>query len=212
VERVVDRWADEGDTFAIVSVTGTVTPLPSTAEVTLLRSVQEGLANVRRHATASQVSVTLSCMHHLVAQAVQDDGTGCDPGGSLGSAPEADGTGLGLTAMRERVDQLGGSVSVESAPGEGTTVAVAIPLLAGQLAAQTLSGGWDGRGNLMEPIRLLIAHDHPVVRTGLLGMMGEQPDSDVVGGASTGGEAVSLVADLGPGLVLMDLRRPERDG
>jgi DNA-binding NarL/FixJ family response regulator len=64
----------------------------------------------------------------------------------------------------------------------------------------------------MEPIRLIIADDHPVVRTGLLGMLAEQPDFDVVGEASTGVEAVALTADLGPAVVLMDLRMPEMDG
>ena len=64
----------------------------------------------------------------------------------------------------------------------------------------------------MEPIRLLIADDHPVVRTGLLGMLGGQPDLEVVGQAATGTEAVELAAQLRPDVVLMDLRMPEMDG
>jgi DNA-binding NarL/FixJ family response regulator len=64
----------------------------------------------------------------------------------------------------------------------------------------------------MEPIRLLIADDHPVVRTGLLGMLAGQPDLEVVGQAATGAEAVALAAQLGPDVVLMDLRMPEMDG
>ena len=64
----------------------------------------------------------------------------------------------------------------------------------------------------MEPIRLLIADDHPVVRTGLLGMLAGQPDLEVVGQAATGAEAVALTAQLRPDVVLMDLRMPEVDG
>jgi DNA-binding NarL/FixJ family response regulator len=61
-------------------------------------------------------------------------------------------------------------------------------------------------------IRLLIADDHPVVRTGLQGMLAGQPDFEVVGEATTGLEAVAMAADLHPDIVLMDLRMAELDG
>ncbi len=64
----------------------------------------------------------------------------------------------------------------------------------------------------MERIRLIIADDHPVVRTGLQGMLAGQPDLEVAGEASTGMEAVDLVERLRPDVVLMDLRMPEMDG
>jgi DNA-binding NarL/FixJ family response regulator len=64
----------------------------------------------------------------------------------------------------------------------------------------------------MERIRLIIADDHPVVRTGLQGMLAGQADLEVAGEASTGMEAVDLVEKLRPDIVLMDLRMPEMDG
>lgn len=64
----------------------------------------------------------------------------------------------------------------------------------------------------MERIRLIIADDHPVVRTGLQGMLAGQSDLEVVGEASTGAEAVALSTQLGPDVILMDLRMPEMDG
>jgi DNA-binding NarL/FixJ family response regulator len=64
----------------------------------------------------------------------------------------------------------------------------------------------------MERIRLIIADDHPVVRTGLHGMLAGQPDLEVAGEATTGIEAVGLVEKLRPDVVLMDLRMPEMDG
>jgi DNA-binding NarL/FixJ family response regulator len=64
----------------------------------------------------------------------------------------------------------------------------------------------------MEHIRLIIADDHPVVRTGLHGMLAGQPDLEVAGEATTGIEAVDLVEKLRPDVVLMDLRMPEMDG
>jgi DNA-binding NarL/FixJ family response regulator len=61
-------------------------------------------------------------------------------------------------------------------------------------------------------LRLLVVDDHPVVRAGLVAMLGEEPDFDVVGEAANGNEAVGRAAELRPDVVLMDLRMPEMDG
>lgn len=64
----------------------------------------------------------------------------------------------------------------------------------------------------MPAIRVLVADDHPVVRTGVKGMLATQPDFDVVGEACDGEEAVRKVDELQPDVVLMDLRMPGVDG
>ncbi|NJL04517.1 MAG: response regulator transcription factor [Chloroflexaceae bacterium] len=64
----------------------------------------------------------------------------------------------------------------------------------------------------MTVIRILIADDHPVVRTGLHGMLAGQAGFSVIGEARTGAEAVALALRLQPDVVLMDLRMPEMDG
>jgi DNA-binding NarL/FixJ family response regulator len=63
-----------------------------------------------------------------------------------------------------------------------------------------------------QPIRVIIADDHPVVRDGLCAMLDTQPDIEVVGEATTGAEALDMVRSLRPDLVLMDLQMPELDG
>jgi signal transduction histidine kinase len=128
VERVVAQWMADTGIAAQAVITGTATPLPPAAEIALLRTVQEALTNVRRHARASEVAVTLSYMSDLVVLDVQDDGVGFDPAEI--QAPSAAGIagGFGLAAMRERVEQLGGTLLIESAPGEGTTLVVEIPV------------------------------------------------------------------------------------
>ena len=61
-------------------------------------------------------------------------------------------------------------------------------------------------------IRVLLVDDHPVVRTGVRGMLAAEPDIDVVGEAGSGVDAVTMAARLRPDVVLMDLRMPELDG
>jgi signal transduction histidine kinase len=118
--RAVDRWSATSGVAAETAVTGTPRPLGPDVEVTLLRAAQEGLANVMKHAAAGMVSVTLSFMGDQVALDVQDDGKGFDPKAPAG--------GYGLVGMRERVEGLGGHMSLESGAGEGTTLVVQVPV------------------------------------------------------------------------------------
>jgi signal transduction histidine kinase len=92
-------------------------------EVTLLRATQEALNNIRKHAQATAVQLTLSYMGDLVILDVQDDGIGLD-----GAEPSPLSSGFGLQAMRERVEACYGTLTVESDPGEGTTVVISIPI------------------------------------------------------------------------------------
>jgi signal transduction histidine kinase len=121
LRRVVRSWSETSGVPAEAAVTGIPRALAAPVEVALLRSAQEALANVAKHARARRLSVTLSYMDDEVAMDVQDDGCGFDPATPRGG-------GFGLLSMRERVESVGGSLSVESAPGEGTTLAVQIPL------------------------------------------------------------------------------------
>jgi len=65
---------------------------------------------------------------------------------------------------------------------------------------------------MSNPIRVIVVDDHPIVRSGIVGMLSLEPDFDVVGEANNGAEAVALVAELNPDVVLMDLRMPGMDG
>ena len=64
----------------------------------------------------------------------------------------------------------------------------------------------------MDSIPLIIVDDHPVVRAGLLGMLANTPDLKVVGEAQNGAQALEMVAEMRPAVVLMDLRMPQLDG
>jgi PAS domain S-box-containing protein len=97
--------------------------LPLSIVISLYRLLQESLANIRKHACATHVSVTLSGGPHHVELLVADNGSGFDLG-----AVATSGKGLGLTSMQERVRPLGGRVAITSRPGHGTKLTISIPL------------------------------------------------------------------------------------
>ncbi|SLK11819.1 sensor histidine kinase [Arthrobacter sp. P2b] len=105
-------------------VTGEPRPVSADVRHALLRVVQSAASNVRLHASASAATVTLGFLPEAVTLDIYDDGAGFDP---AAAAPPSDAGGYGLRAMRQRVEQLGGVFSVESAPGEGTIVAAQLP-------------------------------------------------------------------------------------
>ncbi len=127
--HLADRWSEESGVAASATTTGTAHALRPEIEVTVLRAAQEALNNARKYARASLVTVTLSYMDDMVVLDVQDNGIGFDAAGTGNSPVEHANGGFGLKALRERVEQLNGTLSIESVPGEGTTIAVALPAL-----------------------------------------------------------------------------------
>ncbi|MER7670570.1 sensor histidine kinase [Kitasatospora sp. NPDC096128] len=106
---------------------GAPVPLPTAVQSALLRIAQGALANVREHAGASAAAITLSFLGDQAVLDIADDGRGFDPAPE-DLRPAAGARGYGLPAMRARLRQLGGTLTVESTPGEGTVVSAAIPL------------------------------------------------------------------------------------
>jgi signal transduction histidine kinase len=132
LQELTGRLGEETGLQAETVVTGTARPLPAEVEEALLRIAQEALANVRKHAAASRVTLTLSYLDDAVTLDVHDDGVGFDQATTAAAA----GGGLGLHAMGERVAALGGSLAVESTLGEGTTIAVELPTPTDQTQAE----------------------------------------------------------------------------
>ena len=102
------------------SANGEETPLPLATSPALFRIVQEGLANVYRHAQASRVYVTLAFEDGQVRLEIQDNGQGFSRKEII--------EGRGLNNMTQRAEELGGSLSIESTIGQGTILNVTIPL------------------------------------------------------------------------------------
>jgi len=125
LRRETERWTQDTGVKANFSVTGVPRTLHPQCEVTLLRALQEGLNNVHKHAQAEEVNITLSYMTDQVALDIQDDGKGLDLENL--EAAKSDG-GFGLQAMRQRAEQNGGQLLIESTDGKGTTLVVQIPV------------------------------------------------------------------------------------
>jgi len=98
--------------------------LPIGIEVSLFRIAQEAITNIIRHAKASHASVVVLRQLQDITVLVEDNGQGF----SLAVAQEKGDQCLGLMGMKERVNLLGGNFVIESAPGEGTTIRVRIPM------------------------------------------------------------------------------------
>jgi len=122
---VAKEWSDLSGVPVEVVTTGDVQPLHPEVEVALLRTAQEALANVAKHANASRAGVTLSYMGDVVALDVRDDGVGF----TVPAASDERGSGFGLSAMRQRMNRVAGTLAIESEPGAGTAVSARVPAI-----------------------------------------------------------------------------------
>jgi signal transduction histidine kinase len=120
-----DFGAETGIT-ARSTVEGEPRELDPEVEATLLRVAQEALANVRKHARA-KVALTLTYLDDAIRLDARDDGVGFEPESAGRAGDGWQSGGFGLTSMRERLEGEGGTLTIESAPGAGTTVVAALP-------------------------------------------------------------------------------------
>jgi signal transduction histidine kinase len=120
LERLGAAVTSETGMRADVRVAGHPVPLGGSAEVVILRTAQEALSNVRKHAGAARVDLTLAYDDpDEVVLTVRDDGAGFDLDGTR--------AGFGLDGVQARAAEVGGAVEVRSEPGTGTTLRLVVP-------------------------------------------------------------------------------------
>ncbi len=120
VEELAARWSAENSVLVKMNVTGTPRSLTSSAETALLRISQEAMHNIIKHAQAKNVNITFSFMEDVFVMDITDDGLGFDPSKSS--------DGFGMKTMRDRAEELSGTLTIESERGIGTAIAVSIPV------------------------------------------------------------------------------------
>jgi PAS domain S-box-containing protein len=177
----------------------------------LYKAAQELLFNVVKHARTTEAEIRARRCGRCVCLSVSDRGRGFDPQELRETA------GFGLFSIRERIELLGGRMRIKSAKGKGSKFYVVVP--DGEIVGKgaTAERGPEGRvqeGESKQPprLRVLVADDHEIVREGLLSLLGEEHNIEVVGEAANGREAVDLAGRLRPDVVIMDVAMPLIDG
>jgi signal transduction histidine kinase len=120
LQRLAETFAEQTGIRVHVEAALGDARLAGETETAVYRIVQEALTNVIKHAQAETVSVVLTRKGDRVVAVIEDDGRGFDPADTRDER-------LGLLGMRERIALVDGKLSVESRPGEGTTIAVEVP-------------------------------------------------------------------------------------
>jgi two-component system sensor histidine kinase DegS len=123
VRRYVDGFKEKTGIQSSLTVTGADYRLDSAREVVIFRGIQELLGNVRQHAQASQVRLTLDFDGHRVRVVAEDNGKGFDPPTAIAAKKPAG----GLSTLQERMDLLSGTLQIDSQTGQGARVVMEIP-------------------------------------------------------------------------------------
>jgi DNA-binding NarL/FixJ family response regulator/signal transduction histidine kinase len=175
----------------------------------ILRIVGEALTNARRHSEAENVWVRVGVSHGTLFAEVEDDGRGLGPtqeGSTPPAAATTTGGGVGIQAMRERANHLGGDLRTESERGKGTKVRFELVL------QRELEGPEEEQE---EEVRILIVDDHASIREALASSFEEEEGFEVVGQAGSLSEARRMLekeTQKSIDVVVLDLGLPDGYG
>jgi signal transduction histidine kinase/ActR/RegA family two-component response regulator len=191
-------------------------PADETVRIFLFQAARELLFNTVKHARARSAQMCLTRLDgDRLRLAVSDDGRGFHPTQAMRDNTLS---GFGLFSIRERLELMGGRLEIVTTPGQGTEMVIEIAAGRPQsvteippLTAAAASG--PAKGERSSPrMRVILADDHPVLRRGLVDLLREQPQIDVVGEAQDGQEALELALQTQPDVVLMDITMPRLSG
>ncbi len=182
----------------------------------IFQAVRELLFNVVKHASTDRAWIRVEgASADAVRIEVRDRGLGCDPEAILQKQPGQ--TGFGLFSIAQRLETIGGSLTIICPPDGGTTVTMVAPLRHEAPAATTSPAKAPGRRAAATPpttaaragkpgaLRILVADDHEVLRQGVIALLENQPDLQVVGQTSTAHETLTTATRLRPDIVVLDV-------
>jgi signal transduction histidine kinase len=128
IMRYAEQFEEEYAINTSLDLRGLESISPS-AELTVFRILQEELTNVGKHSNATSVKIRSEASQGDFILSVEDDGVGFDP--SLLAAEQESGEHLGLMALRERAELLGGRLAIDTMQGIGTRITVRLPIVSG---------------------------------------------------------------------------------
>jgi PAS domain S-box-containing protein len=187
-------------------------------KIFLFRAVQELLFNSFKHAEVKSSQVVLASTHGSLIITVSDRGKGFDPAILENSTEKI---GFGLMTIRERANHIGGHLTVESAPGQGSRFTLTVPVHKDLKETQQPMTQADRQSTAdMEAmaaagsgaIRIVFVDDHKIMRKGLIQLIANLAGIQVVGEAADGREAIEKARQLQPDVMVMDVSMPLMDG
>ncbi|MCE5231607.1 response regulator [bacterium] len=214
------RWMDARQRLAVELDVHVAVQPPEDMTIILFQTVRELLFNVVKHSGVNKARVRVARRADNLEIVVADEGVGFDPATDTDAGESGS---YGLFSVRERLQHLGGSLEVHSAPGKGTRIVIAAPLPASAFLGEqpmfsemeipcpslpVLVPGGDGSG----PIRIMVVDDHLVMLQGLSMLIGEQADMKIVAEASSGEQAIDMARKARPSVILMDISMPGMNG
>ncbi|HEV7278897.1 MAG TPA: response regulator [Pirellulaceae bacterium] len=175
----------------------------------MFQAARELLLNVAKHAATDTAWVELEQADSHVVLTIWDEGRGFDPEKSLKESES-----FGLFHVRERLLQGGGTMRIESSPGKGARVTIAVPVLTVDLPANLPASVSAAPAPVSAPqqLRVLVVDDHQIVRRGLSGLIAVADGMDLVAEAKDGQAAVELAQSLRPDVIVMDVNMPRMNG
>ena len=200
---VQQEYASRNGADFEVTVEGRVRTIHPLIRDEVYRIGREALVNAFRHARATRIEVELEYGPRHLRMLIRDDGCGIDPN-ILHAGRDGH---WGLPGMRERARRIGGQLTLSSRAASGTEVELLLPASVAFTPPREHEAMTDGRA-----IRILTIDDHPLVREGLVTVIGKQPDMAVIAQAATGHEGIEQFRTHRPDVTLMDLRLPDMSG
>jgi PAS domain S-box-containing protein len=197
---LADRMRAQHGLSVAVDISGAATLQSEALTMFLFRAAQELLFNVVKHARVNEAALRVRRRGRRVYLGVADRGRGFDPQEFNETA------GFGLLSIRERVELLGGRMKIKSSKGRGSTLCLVVP--DSEKPEDRRPKAEEGLPSSGRALRVLLADDHEIVREGLVSLLKEMPDLEVVGEASNGHEAIDLACTLQPDVLIMDTSMP----
>lgn len=207
------RWMKEKHGFEVeLQVNSNIDPQREDTTILLFQSARELIFNVIKHAGVRSARLEMVDSQEQLRLTISDDGSGFDPA----AVWKMESTGFGLLSIRERLEQMGGSLRIDSAPGKGASISLIVPLETraerDEEDIRKIISNIQKAKKHGEKIRVLLVDDHTVVRQGLSTMLNLHSDVEVIGEAANGEEAVEKARELQPDVILMDISMPKMDG
>ena len=126
LKKSVEDFEQKTGIACNLTISGKDHRLPPHTEVTIFRIFQQSLNNVRDHAQASHIQLSMDVGNDKVSSAIEDDGIGFDVSEAMAASQQR--KTIGLSTMKERIEMLGGELKVDSSPGKGTRIDFWLPV------------------------------------------------------------------------------------